>query len=82
MAYIQEIEADQAEGDLKAVYDEMIEQWSGRLPPVLKVVGLHPQALKRLKDFNLSVTFGGSTLGRRREEIIATSISAWNDCTY
>ena len=82
MAYIQEIEADQAEGDLKAVYDEMMEEWSGRLPAVLKVVGLHPQALKRLKDFNLAVTFGGSNLGRRREEMIATSISAWNDCVY
>ncbi len=82
MAYIQEIEADQAEGELKAVYDEMMEEWSGRLPAVLKVVGLHPLALKRLKDFNLAATFGGSTLGRRREEMIATSISAWNDCTY
>ena len=82
MSFIRVVPQEEATGDLKAVYEEMIEQWKGRLPPVLQILSLHPQALKRLKDFNLAATFGASTLGRRGEELIATAVSAWNGCSY
>ena len=80
--FIAQIEADEAQGELKQVYDDIIAWTGGRLPPVLKLAGAHPTALGALKSLNTAVTFGGSTLGRRKEEMIATAISVWNDCPY
>ena len=34
------------------------------------------------RRMNGAVTFGGSSLGRLREELIAASTSALNDCFY
>ena len=73
---------EEAEGELKIAYDEMMEEAGGRLPRVLSVLSLNPRALQSLRALNRAVTFGGSTLGRRREEMLATAISTWNDCHY
>ena len=82
MPFIKTIAYDDAQGDLKAVYEEIVDKFSGRLANVLQVVGLHPGALRSLRDRNHAVTCGGSGLGRRREEMIATLVSVRNDCPY
>lgn len=82
MPFIKTIAYDDAQGELKAVYEEIVDEFSGRLPNVYKVVGLHPGALRSLRDLNHAVTFGGSGLGRRREEMIATLVSVRNGCPY
>ena len=82
MSFIREIEPDAAEGALKEVYQEIMGNRNGRLPPVMKVLGLKPELLNRLEKLNGTISFGGSSLGRRREEMIATLVSALNECHY
>jgi hypothetical protein len=53
--------------------------------PVPAVVGImkpRPKTLRGVMQMNYAVTFGGSSLGRGREELIASAVSAWNDCFY
>ncbi|MBF0279152.1 MAG: hypothetical protein HQM13_15245 [SAR324 cluster bacterium] len=81
MSFIREVEAKNADGLLKELYDE-IQGRLGRLPAVLSVLSINPEALKGLRVLNRSVTAGGSTLGRRLEELISTHISKLNQCHY
>jgi hypothetical protein len=41
-----------------------------------------PATLRAVLRMNDAVTFGGSSLGRRREELVAASVSALNSCFY
>ncbi len=52
------------------------------VPAVIAVMKPNPKALRGVVQMNSAVTFGGSVLGRRTEELIATSVSALNDCFY
>jgi alkylhydroperoxidase family enzyme len=52
------------------------------VPHVVGVMKPSVPALRGVMAMNNAVTFGGSTLGRRREELIATTVSALNDCFY
>lgn len=49
---------------------------------VMAVLKLNPSAMRSVFQMNNAVTFGGSTLGRRTEELISTQVSALNDCFY
>ena len=82
MSFIREIEPDAAEGALKEVYERLMAARNGRLPPVMKILELKPELLNRLEKLNSTISFGGSSLGRRREEMIATMVSALNECHY
>jgi len=52
------------------------------VPAVIAPMKLNPTALTSVLRMNMAVTFGGSALGRRREELIASAVSALNDCFY
>ncbi len=45
-------------------------------------MSLKPETLRRLLQFQDTMTFGGSSLGRRYEELISFRVSALNTCTY
>ncbi len=51
-------------------------------PPVVAVMKQSPRSLRAVLAMNYTLSFGASTLGHRREELIAASISALNDCFY
>ena len=55
---------------------------TGGVPSVVAAMKPSPKALKAVLRMNTAVTFGGSSLGQRREEMIATSVSALNHCFY
>ena len=82
MSYIREIEPQAAEEELRNIYERLMGVRQGRLPTIFKVMSLHPRALLGVEGVNQAVTFGGSTLGRRREELIATHVSRLNGCQY
>lgn len=42
----------------------------------------NPAALRAVLKMNQAVTFGGSSLGRRHEELIATAVLALKECFY
>ena len=54
----------------------------GSVPSIVAVMKHNPKALKAVLQMNYAVTFGGSSLGSRREELIASSVSALNQCFY
>jgi len=52
------------------------------VPGIVAVMKPAPKTLRAVLRMNEAVTFGGSRLGRRREELIATAVSCINDCFY
>lgn len=59
--------------------------WTKQGRPVASVIAvmkISPPAFKAVMRMNSAVTFGGSSLGQRREELIATTVSALNECFY
>lgn len=52
------------------------------VPSVIALMKHNPRALRAVMQMNNAVTFGGSSLGRRREEFIATCVSAFAFCFY
>ena len=82
MSHIRIIPREEAEGDLKALLDEMIQPPNKNLPLVLQCMSLNPTAIKAVSGLNNAITFGASTLTRVQEEMIATTVSVINECDY
>ena len=71
--------------DATAELERLTEPWRSRgerVPPVMGVLKRNPRAFEAVLDLNYAVAFGASSLGRRREELIATWVSALNDCFF
>ncbi|MDP3768571.1 MAG: carboxymuconolactone decarboxylase family protein [Dehalococcoidia bacterium] len=81
MSWIREIGYEESSGALREVYDRALNRFN-RVPGILKVMSLRPHALKARMEFAQAVTFGGSGLGRRKEELISVSISGLLGCKY
>ena len=65
--------------------DRLTRQWRDKgldVPTVIAPMMLRPKSLRAVLQMNNAVTFGGSGLGRRAEELIATAVSAWNGCFF
>lgn len=84
MTWVTTFSKSEAAGRLAEVYAELSKSplAGGRVPNIMKCMGLRPEALSAVWRLNMSITFGASTLGRRREEMIATAVSALNHCHY
>ena len=84
MAWVKTFEENEAAGRLAEVYGELKKAPSGggRVPNIMRCMGLRPEAMLSVFRLNTAVTFGASKLGRRREEMIATAVSALNHCHY
>ena len=52
------------------------------VPSVIAIMKPNVRALRGVIQMNNAVTFGGSSLGQRREELIATATSSLNECFY
>jgi uncharacterized peroxidase-related enzyme len=81
MAFIRMIGPDEAEGPLKAIYERDRAQW-GEVSPVTRMWSLRPDALDAYLAFKKTVFFGGTTLGRVREELLAVVLSRLTRCSY
>ena len=72
MAWIRMVEEDPDTGVTRDVT-------GGGVP---QIFSLRPDLKKQRDTFSYAMTFGGSGLGRYREELIATSISALVHCKF
>ena len=83
---IRYFEDDEVTGDLKAVYDRWLTANPEReqFPAILKCFGASgdAQVLKGLLSFCYSLQFAPGRLGRRLKEMIASYVSALNQCPY
>ena len=81
MTWIQTIPEGEAAGVLKEVYDAQAKML-GFVPGIIKSTSLRPDFTQKFEALRLAITFGGSRLGRRREELIALVVSVLNKCHY
>jgi len=81
MAWIKLVEEKEATGKLKEYY-EHIKRTRGKIANILKVQSLNQDALKAHLDLYLTLMFGKSGLTRIQREMIATVVSATNNCDY
>jgi hypothetical protein len=83
MAWIRTVPENEAEGIVKTQYDQVLRHLGlPEVPEIIKVFSGRPELLQARVAFQNSITFGGSGLGRYREELIATSISGFLSCRF
>ena len=81
MPYVRTIPYHEAQGELKATYDQML-QSRGSIGNVMAVNSLRPHILKTLAAHNASVMRSDSGLSPAERQMIATVVSARNRCQY
>lgn len=81
MAWIKVINEDEAEGRLKETYDRFTAPWGG-VDNILKIHSLNPKTLDGHYEFYKSVMTGSRDLPKAKREMIATTVSALNQCVY
>lgn len=81
MPYIDVIEPEEATGDLKDIYDEVVRS-RGKLADVHKIQSLNPRTIVTHMEFYLSIMFGQSPLDRVEREVMAVVVSSANNCEY
>ncbi len=81
MAWIKQIKDQDADGELRTVYDELLKS-RGKLANILQVQSLNPGALKTHVDLYMHLMFAQSGLSRKEREAIAVVVSASNECAY
>ena len=81
MPFIEVIQPDEAEGELKEIY-EVLKEKRGKLAEVHKIQSLNPESITRHMDLYMTLLFGKSPLKRYRREMMAVVVSAANDCEY
>lgn len=81
MAYIRTIPPEDAQGELRLLYDEVLRR-RGAVANVYRAHSLRPDTLKPHLEFYLSVVYGPSGLSRLEREAIAVTVSMANGCEY
>jgi uncharacterized peroxidase-related enzyme len=81
MAWIKVIQEDEAQGQLKELYEKYAEP-SGEVDNILKIHGLNVKSLKVHFDLYAHLMRGRSDLSRVQREMIAVVASAANHCHY
>ena len=81
MAYIDYIEYENAEGELKEIYDGLIGS-RGKLANIHKIQSLHPKSITAHMKLYMELMFAKSPLKRYQREMIAVVVSRNNNCNY
>ena len=81
MALIKTIEHEEAEGELKEIYDDLVAK-RGKLAEVHKIQSLNPETIVGHMDLYMAVMYGKSPLKRVRREMMAVVVSKANNCEY
>jgi uncharacterized peroxidase-related enzyme len=81
MAHIKVIQETEAEGELKAIYDDIIKK-RGKIAEVHKIQSLNPESIVKHMDLYMTIMFGQSPLKRVQREMIAVVVSKANNCMY
>lgn len=81
MPYIQTIQPEKAEGELKEIYDGLISS-RGKIAEVHKIQSLNPESITNHMDLYMTIMFGKSPLKRVHREMMAVIVSISNHCEY
>ncbi|WP_436517946.1 peroxidase-related enzyme [Ekhidna sp. To15] len=81
MSFIDTIQPDQAEGELKEIYDDLIKS-RGKIAEVHKIQSLNPESIVNHMELYMTIMFGKSPLRRVHREMMAVIVSISNKCEY
>jgi uncharacterized peroxidase-related enzyme len=81
MANIETVSYEDAQGELKKIYDDLIAS-RGKIAEVHKIQSLNPKTIVNHMDLYMSIMFGKSPLKRVQREMMAVVVSKANDCEY
>jgi alkylhydroperoxidase family enzyme len=81
VANIRIIEPDEASGPLKEEYDAAVAR-AGKVFNILKSMSLQPQVLTESMRLYRAIMLEPSPLSRQERELVATVVSAANECYY
>lgn len=81
MPYIKVIQPENAEGQLKEIYDGLVKS-RGKIAEVHKIQSLNPASITNHMELYMTVMFGQSPLKRVHREMMAVIVSIANKCQY
>jgi uncharacterized peroxidase-related enzyme len=81
MARIQVIDHTEATGELKDIYDDLVNK-RGKLAEVHKIQSLNPATIVHHMDLYMAIMYAKSPLNRAQREMMAVVVSATNNCDY
>ncbi|MBN4081685.1 peroxidase-related enzyme [bacterium AH-315-C07] len=81
MAFIKVIDESEAEGQLKDIYNDLVDK-RGRLADIHKVQSLNPESIIGHMDLYMTIMFGESPLKRYQREMLGVVVSRANNCRY
>jgi alkylhydroperoxidase family enzyme len=81
MAHLRLIGPDEAAGLLAEEYDAAVKR-AGKVYNIVSSMSLRPGVLRRSMELYKAIMFGPSGLTRQERELLATVVSAANECYY
>ncbi len=81
MAWIRQIEKDEAEGLLRSEYEAALKR-AGKIFNIVKISSLQPHIVKSSINFYSVLMKRPGGLSRSQREMIAVVVSRANDCFY
>ena len=81
IAWIPTVDESEATGRVNEIYDKALTRRS-YIGNIVKAHSIKPELMYAYQEFSHSVTFGGTSLGREREEMVAVLVSALLKCRY
>ena len=81
MAHLRLIDPQDADGLLAEEYEAAVER-AGKVFNIVRSMSPNPEVLKASIEMYKAVMFGPSPLSRQERELLATVVSAENECYY
>lgn len=81
MAYIPYVPEDDADAQLRPLYDRYRAPWGG-VDNILRIHSLDPRSMETHYELYRHLMFGPSPLSRAQREMIAVVVSTLNECFY
>lgn len=82
MAWIRMISDDDADPELRSLYERMVDPKSGRVDHIMTIHSLHPKGLEGHHSVYTAVMRSTRTLRKAEREMIALVVSIINSCHY
>jgi alkylhydroperoxidase family enzyme len=81
MAWIRTVGLEEAEGRLRGLYDAALAR-AGKIWNIVRLTSLRPRPTESSLRLYQDVMFAPSGLSRAEREMVATVVSAANECHY
>ena len=81
MAHLRLVDPDDADGPLAEEYDAAVGR-AGKVFNIVRSMSPNPEVLRASMGMYTAIMFGPSPLSRQERELLATVVSAENECYY